>query len=53
MLPGALIEKIGAVASARTFARNAIIVSEGDETDSLYVLLAGRAKVFVSDENGR
>jgi CRP/FNR family cyclic AMP-dependent transcriptional regulator len=53
VLPATLIEQIGAVATARTFSKNAIIVSEGDETDSLYVLLAGRAKVFVSDENGR
>ncbi|HZM36977.1 MAG TPA: Crp/Fnr family transcriptional regulator [Burkholderiales bacterium] len=53
VLPPALIEKIGAVATTRVYAKNAIIVSEGDETDSLYLLLSGRAKVFVSDENGR
>ena len=53
ILPAPLIEKMAALATTRTFGKNAIIVSEGDETDSLYVLLAGRAKVFVSDENGR
>lgn len=53
VLPQGLIEKISAPALVRSYARNAIIVSEGDETDSLYVLLSGRAKVFVSDENGR
>ena len=53
ILPALLIEKMAAVATTRTFGRNAIIVSEGDETDSLYILLAGRAKVFVADENGR
>lgn len=37
----------------RTFPRHAVIVNEGDETDSLYVLLAGRAKVFITGEDGR
>jgi CRP/FNR family cyclic AMP-dependent transcriptional regulator len=53
ILPAPLIEKMAAVATVRTFGKNAIIVSEGDETDSLYIMLAGRAKVFVGDENGR
>ena len=53
ILPAPLIEKMAALATTRTFGKNAIIVSEGDETDSLYIMLAGRAKVFVADENGR
>jgi CRP/FNR family cyclic AMP-dependent transcriptional regulator len=52
-LPEALIEKVARHAPTRHFARNAIIVSEGDDTDSLYVLLSGKVKVFVSDESGR
>lgn len=39
--------------AVRSFAKNVVIVSEGDMTDSLYVVLAGRVKAFVSDENGR
>jgi CRP/FNR family cyclic AMP-dependent transcriptional regulator len=30
-----------------------VVVSEGDSTDSLYVVMSGRVKVFVADENGR
>ncbi|HET7198252.1 MAG TPA: cyclic nucleotide-binding domain-containing protein, partial [Burkholderiales bacterium] len=52
-LPGELLAKIGALAAPRAFARNAIIVSEGDETGSLFVLLSGRVKVFLSDAQGR
>jgi CRP/FNR family cyclic AMP-dependent transcriptional regulator len=37
----------------KRFPKNAVIVSEGDETDSLYIVLEGRVKVFVSDEEGR
>ena len=28
-------------------------MSEGDETDSFYIIVSGRVKVFVSDEEGR
>ena len=36
----------------KTFPKNTIIVSEGDETDSFYIIIDGRVKVFVSDEEG-
>lgn len=47
-----LVARIAGRVTARTFAKNAIIVTEGDDTDSLYVLLSGRVKVFVSGEDG-
>jgi CRP/FNR family cyclic AMP-dependent transcriptional regulator len=53
VLPAKLLEEIGAIAATRAFAKNAIIVSEGDETDSLYVVLTGRVKVFLSDQDGK
>ena len=37
----------------RSFQKGAIVINEGDATDSLYVVLSGRAKAFVSDENGK
>jgi CRP/FNR family cyclic AMP-dependent transcriptional regulator len=37
----------------RSFPKHAIVVNEGDETDSLYVLLSGRVKAFISGEDGR
>ena len=39
--------------AARTCAKNVIVVSAGDSTDSLYVILSGRVKAFVSDEQGK
>lgn len=39
--------------AVRSFQKHAVIVSEGDETDSLYVILSGRVKVFVADESGK
>src|SRR5262249_52985726 len=40
-------------AVTRSFPRNAVIVSEGDRTDSLYIILDGRVKAFVSDSDGK
>ena len=39
--------------AARAFPKNAVVVNEGDETDSLYVLLSGRVKVFITGDDGR
>lgn len=39
--------------SVRSFPKGAIVVNEGDSTDTLYVVLSGRVKAFVSDEGGR
>jgi CRP/FNR family transcriptional regulator, cyclic AMP receptor protein len=39
--------------AVRSYPRNVVVVSEGDRTDSLYVVLSGRVKVFVADENGK
>src|SRR5947207_15309171 len=39
--------------AVRSFSKNAVVVSEGDETDSLYILLSGGVKTFVSEEDGR
>lgn len=37
----------------RTFPKNAVIINEGDLTDSLYVLLEGRVRVFLQDQDGK
>ena len=38
---------------ARTYPKNTVIVSEGDRSDSMYVILTGRVKVYLSDEVGK
>jgi CRP/FNR family cyclic AMP-dependent transcriptional regulator len=37
----------------RTYAKNTVVVTEGEKSDSLYVILAGRVRVFVSDDDGK
>lgn len=38
---------------AHSFPKQSVIVREGDATDSLYIILEGRVKAFVSDGEGR
>jgi CRP/FNR family transcriptional regulator, cyclic AMP receptor protein len=47
------LQRLAPGGAVRTYARNVIVVSEGDATDSLYVVLSGRVKAFVSDDNGK
>lgn len=44
---------ISAQAVTRTFPRNAVVVTEGDYSDSLYIILSGKVKFYVSDEQGK
>ena len=37
----------------RSYPKQAILINEGDESDSLYLILAGRVKVYLSDESGK
>ena len=37
----------------RTYPKNTIILSEGDISASLYVILSGRVKVYLNDEDGK
>ncbi len=47
------LEKLSKIAGRKRVTRSAYVVRAGDATDSLYVLLSGRAKVTNSDEEGR
>jgi len=40
-------------AAVRSYSKGAIIVNEGDEGTSLFAILSGSVKTFLSDENGR
>lgn len=37
----------------RKVPKNAIVITQGDLTDSLYVILAGKVKVYLGDESGK
>jgi CRP/FNR family transcriptional regulator, cyclic AMP receptor protein len=46
-------EDLLAHAVIRSFPRNAVIINEGDDTDSVYFIVSGHVKVFLADDDGR
>jgi CRP/FNR family cyclic AMP-dependent transcriptional regulator len=52
-LSAASLAEIEQHSSVKSFRKNAIIISQDDKSYSLYVILSGRVKVFVSGEDGR
>lgn len=37
----------------RNYPRNAVVITEGDHSDSLYLIFSGKVKVYVTDHDGR
>ena len=48
-----MIRELASRGQARTFPKNAVIINEGDRGDTLFVILSGKVKVYVSDDDGR
>jgi CRP/FNR family cyclic AMP-dependent transcriptional regulator len=40
-------------ANTRTFPKNAILITEGDDTDSLYIIQSGKVRIFMSNPDGK
>jgi CRP/FNR family cyclic AMP-dependent transcriptional regulator len=47
------IEAVTRLAVTRNFPKNTMILCEGDQSDSLYVILSGKVRVFLSDDEGK
>lgn len=47
------IASISRCGVTRTYPRHAVVVTEGAETDFLYVIVEGRVKIYASDEAGK
>jgi CRP/FNR family cyclic AMP-dependent transcriptional regulator len=52
-LPPEILRAFSQLPIVRSFPKNTVILSEGDRTDSLYVVLSGSVKFFLSDASGR
>jgi len=52
-LDEAALRELAPRGATRSFPKNAVVVNEGDDTNSLYVLLSGRVKVFITGDDGR
>ena len=52
-LPEAELRALAERTVTRSYPKQAIIVTEGDESDSLFLILAGRVKIYLADEHGK
>jgi CRP/FNR family cyclic AMP-dependent transcriptional regulator len=52
-LPPALLERIAGHGSVRQYAAQTILINEGDVAQAMYIVLAGRVKLYASTDNGR
>jgi CRP/FNR family cyclic AMP-dependent transcriptional regulator len=48
-----LLSQLSLRGQLRTFARGELLIQEGEQSDSLFILVAGELKVFTQGENGR
>ncbi len=53
VLPEPQLLLLTSVVSRKAFSRSSTIISAGDMTDSLYLVISGRLKVMMSDDEGR
>ena len=47
------LDTIRAVAAEKTYPKNAVVLTEGEMGDSLDMIMSGKVKVFIGDEEGR
>jgi len=47
------LQAIGAHAATKTYPKNSVIINEGDETNSMYIIQSGKVKAFLSNEDGK
>lgn len=48
-----MVRELATRGAVRSFQKNTVIINEGDRGDSLFVILSGKVKVYVSDDDGR
>jgi CRP/FNR family cyclic AMP-dependent transcriptional regulator len=46
------VRDLAALGRLRSYPKNTVFITEGDSSDSVFVILAGRVKVFLSDTEG-
>ena len=48
-----LVRELAGHGQVRSFAKHAVIINEGDDSNSLFVIISGRVKIYSADESGR
>jgi CRP/FNR family transcriptional regulator, cyclic AMP receptor protein len=47
------LDALVALGMVRSYPKNTVLVQEGDKSDQLYVLLTGKLKVYLADDDGK
>lgn len=47
------LNRVAEHGTVRNYPKNTVMIHEGDRSDSLYVILSGKVKVYSSDEDGK
>ena len=47
------LDVVRSVAAEKSYQKNAVVLTEGEMGDSLYMIQSGKVKVFIGDEDGR
>jgi len=48
-----VVRQLATRGQVRSFPKNTVLINEGDRGDAMFVIVAGRVKVYVSDNQGR
>lgn len=48
-----LVRELAGHGQVRSFAKNTVMINEGDDSNSLFVILSGKVKIYSADESGR
>ena len=51
-LTDSFTRELASLGRVRTYPKNTVFITEGDSSDSVFVVLSGRVKVFISDTEG-
>src|SRR5215212_6699196 len=46
------VRQLAALGRVRSYPKNTVFITEGDSSDSVFVILSGKVKVFISDTEG-
>jgi CRP/FNR family cyclic AMP-dependent transcriptional regulator len=51
-IPDPFVRQLASLGRVRTYPKNTVFIPEGDSSDSVFVVLTGKVKVFISDTEG-
>jgi CRP/FNR family cyclic AMP-dependent transcriptional regulator len=52
-VPGDALQNLAYSAVKKSYPKNAVLINEGEEAGSLFIILNGKVQIYLSDESGR